>query len=579
MVIIAVGRDMTERHQAQEALSASEVELRALFASMQDSVLVIDRDGYYRKIASTDPGKFYIRPEELIGKNLKDFFHDEQVEEFHRVIQQVLETQQTMRIEYKFDVNGCSPWFESSISPMDADGTIWVARDISERKQVEAQLHLLHSALEAAANTIVITNRDGIIQWANSSYRSLTGFDPSEAIGRNPGKLTKSGKQSMEFYKDLWDTILSGNIWHNELVNRRKDGSLYFEEMTITPLRNSDGEISHFIAVKQDITERKHAEDALIRSEKAYRTLFENMPIGLYRTSIDGRILDANQALADMFGYSDVSALLEKNVSELYAQPAIINKFKDKVTRNGRLSAFEAEFRNCNQETFWAEDYAHVIRDEDGTPLFYEGSLINVTDRKKAEDDLKQVNKSLRLAHFDLQQMFAKEQVLARTDSLTDLYNRRYFFELAMREFSASLRYQRPLTIILFDIDGFKQVNDTFGHALGDSVLAQVAQTAATRVRDVDVLARYGGDEFIILLPQTNEKQAFLIAERIRKTVASTPLENENSPFVITLSIGVAEIINSPQDECIEDVIRRADKALYKAKKNGRNHTATYTEL
>jgi diguanylate cyclase (GGDEF)-like protein len=148
-----------------------------------------------------------------------------------------------------------------------------------------------------------------------------------------------------------------------------------------------------------------------------------------------------------------------------------------------------------------------------------------------------------------------------------------------MREFDVSIRYHRPLTIILFDIDGFKHVNDTFGHAIGDTLLIQVAQATATQVRSVDVLARYGGDEFIILLPETNAEQAFLIAERVRESVAITRMETENSPFVVTLSVGVAEIVYEPYDMSIEDVIRRADEALYKAKKNGRNHTVIYTKF
>ena len=578
VVVLLICDDITERVQALEARAVSLAELHALFASMQDTVLVIDRDGVYQKIAPTNPDKYYLHPENVIGKKLSDFFSVEQVEKFHKVMEHVLETRATVRIEYKLEVNGYTPWFEASVSPMDANTTIWVARDISERKQTETKLHLQSAALEAAANTIVITNREGIIEWANSAFEDLTGFDLNEVVGKNPGALLKSGKQRPEFYADLWRTILSGNIWHNELINRRKDGNLYFEEMTITPLRDVDNEISHFIAVKQDITERKRAEEALIQSEQEYRTLFENMPIGLYRTSADGHILDANTALVNMFGYPDRSSLMAKKAEELYAHPDLNNKFKNDIAGKDVLSAFESEYLRYDNQIFWAEDYVHVIRDGEGAPLYYEGSLINITDRKKAEDDLRRANESLQLAHSELQQMFMHEQMLARTDSLTGQINRRYFFELAMREFDASARYKRVLTIILFDIDGFKQVNDTFGHSLGDTILVQVAHAAASQVRGVDVLARYGGDEFIIMLPETDAQHAFLIAERIRHRVETIHIESEDSPFIVTLSMGVADIKYVPKDDSIEDVIRRADQALYQAKKNGRNHTIIYSE-
>ena len=198
--------------------------------------------------------------------------------------------------------------------------------------------------------------------------------------------------------------------------------------------------------------------------------------------------------------------------------------------------------------------------------------------RKLAEDELRFANASLRVAHLELKEMFEHEQVLARTDVLTGQCNRRYFFELAMREFEASIRYRRPLTIILFDVDDFKQANDSFGHAVGDEILKSIAMLAASHIRSVDVLARYGGDEFIILLPETTSEKAFLIAERIRVAVVSNPIQAEGRSVVVTNSIGVAEIRTSPEDQSIEDVIRRADKALYKAKELGRNHTFIYRE-
>ena len=133
-----------------------------------------------------------------------------------------------------------------------------------EKQQAEEQLLLQTTALEAAANGVVITDREGTILWVNAAFTDLTGYSAGEAIGRNP-RLLKSDRQDHAFYQDLWETISSGCVWHGELVNRARDGHLYPEEMTITPVEGPDGAISHFIAIKQDITARKQAEEALIR--------------------------------------------------------------------------------------------------------------------------------------------------------------------------------------------------------------------------------------------------------------------------------------------------------------------------
>jgi PAS domain S-box-containing protein len=132
--------------------------------------------------------------------------------------------------------------------------------DITERDRAEAQLRLQSAALNAAANAMVITDRAGLIEWVNPAFSDLTGYTAAEAVGKNPRDLVKSDQYDQAFYKNLWDTILSGQVWRGELINRRKDGSLYTEEQTITPLRDPQGEIRHFIDVKQDITERKRAE-------------------------------------------------------------------------------------------------------------------------------------------------------------------------------------------------------------------------------------------------------------------------------------------------------------------------------
>lgn len=137
--------------------------------------------------------------------------------------------------------------------------------DISERKKAEEEIHLKSEALEATANAVIITDLNGTIRWANHAFEFLSGYTVLEAIGKNPGELVNSGKQSTQVYRKMWDLILAGSVWSGELINRKKSGELYHEEMTITPVSNSANEITNFIAVKSDITERKKAEELITK--------------------------------------------------------------------------------------------------------------------------------------------------------------------------------------------------------------------------------------------------------------------------------------------------------------------------
>jgi len=146
-------------------------------------------------------------------------------------------------------------------------GAVVVMLDVTKRHEAEVGLELKSAALNAAANAIVITDTKGSIQWANDAFTQLTGYTLQEVVGQNP-KILRSGLQKPEFYKDLWETIGRGEVWHSELANRRKDGSIYHEEMTITPVRSSVGGITHYVAIKQDITERRSLEKQYLRAQR-----------------------------------------------------------------------------------------------------------------------------------------------------------------------------------------------------------------------------------------------------------------------------------------------------------------------
>jgi diguanylate cyclase (GGDEF)-like protein len=171
--------------------------------------------------------------------------------------------------------------------------------------------------------------------------------------------------------------------------------------------------------------------------------------------------------------------------------------------------------------------------------------------------------------------LFSEVQELAITDSLTKIYNRRRFFELAEQEFERSRRYTRPLSVIMLDIDHFKRVNDTYGHAVGDLVLETLANLVQKSLREVDVFARYGGEEFVILLPETTSIEAQLTAERIRQLISRTPIQSGSNTIEITISFGVVEL----EDTCrnIEELLDRSDQAMYHSKRTGRNRVSIWS--
>lgn len=234
-------------------------------------------------------------------------------------------------------------------------------------------------------------------------------------------------------------------------------------------------------------------------------------------------------------------------------------------------------------------------------PVVHQGQFIgafelyyNITERKEALDKLNTTIKSLifalsflliitfSLAFIKVTKMLSerlqleeKLEFLANTDALTKIANRRHFLEDLNFEISRFIRYSHPATLLLFDIDHFKKVNDTYGHQVGDDVLRTVAKTCKDMLRENDLIGRYGGEEFIVCLPETDAEQALKVAEKMRRAIEELQLQHKNDYFSITISIGVAPLLmNDTISEA--SIISHADQALFQAKSNGRNQVVLY---
>jgi diguanylate cyclase (GGDEF)-like protein/PAS domain S-box-containing protein len=322
-------------------------------------------------------------------------------------------------------------------------GRMLVWRDVSDRYTIQEDRRKLARAVEQSANAIVITDSKGQIEFVNPAFTRVTGYTLEEVQGQNP-RVLKSGEQAPEFYRDLWGTIMSGETWQGEFHNRRKDGTLYWEAATISPIRRSDGQITHFVAVKEDITARKEAQDGL----KA-----------------------ANEQLR----------LQLKQIEELQA----------------------------------------ILREQ------------------------------------------------AIRDPLTDLYNRRFLSEMMPRELLRAGREGYPVSMVMMDIDHFKEFNDTYGHEAGDVVLQTLAAHLEALTRQGDIVCRYGGEELLVVLPNVPLGIAAERAESWRVAFAATPVIYQGQLLHVTFSLGVAAF--PIHGQTAEEVFRAADAALYRAKSTGRN--------
>ena len=295
-------------------------------------------------------------------------------------------------------------------------------RDISERKQAEASLVKLSLAVEQSPSSIIITALDGSIEYTNQAFTAVTGYSAGEVMGKNP-RILQSGKTPVATYADMWLHLTRGDIWHGELINCRKDGSEYIESVALSPVRQADGHITNYLAIKTDITEQKQAE-----------------------------------------------ARIE------------------------------------------------------------------------------------RLAHFD---------------QLTGLPNRSQLNDRFKYALSIAQRNDKSLTVMLLDIDHFKNINDTLGYGIGDQVLIEVAERLSGASRDEDTVSRQSGDEFILVLPDAGVDGATRVVIKLM-SVLSAPFQFEQNELIITPSIGIAIYPNDGHD--LETLTQNAEIAMYRAKQEGRNN-------
>jgi PAS domain S-box-containing protein len=398
---VGIARDITERKQMEQALRESENRHRELLNSQRDGVGTTDAA---QKFIFANPalGRILGVPaEQLIGRNLQEFLSDDQ----NQILNQQVELRKAgKKSSYEVQISAADGETRQVLveaAPKLDDnglynGTFAVFRDITERKRTEEKLHLQTSALVATANGIVICDKSGRILWVNPAFTRLTGYEASEAIGKTP-KMLRSGAHSPDFYARLWKIILDGKTWHGEIVNRRKDGSTYYEEMTITPVLDERGDITHFVAVKLDISRRKDDEEQVRAREEAFRALADNVPDAVARIDRNFRFAYGNRALAADIGM-EPSEFLGKTRAELKLplNDRWIGEVQQ-VVETGTPRTFEFNWQGadgiCFRESRLVPEFSST-----GEVEFVLAVIRDVTEQKKLQQESQLMDLQLRQA-------------------------------------------------------------------------------------------------------------------------------------------------------------------------------------
>jgi len=308
--------------------------------------------------------------------------------------------------------------------------------------------------------------------------------------------------------------------------------------------------------LRQEAAKYEQARQALLASEERYRLLLEHLPVGVYRTTPDGQIIEANSALADILGVQKNSDLYQLNVRDLY----IKKKDRDEHLRKlaSQTTFFtEFELRRLDGRRVWIRDLPRAVKDLGGRILYYDGIIVDITSRKKAE---KQLHKAL----LELERV--NHQLLSQslTDDLTGLHNRRGFLTLGQQTMKYAKRFHSDVYLMFLDIDALKTINDTWGHKAGDRALADFGRILREAFRETDIIGRMGGDEFAGLVLMSSRAQYRALLERLGDRLKAYNQKGKQK-FSISVSIGSVRY-SAGRHRSLESILRQADERMYEQK-------------
>jgi diguanylate cyclase (GGDEF)-like protein/PAS domain S-box-containing protein len=437
-----------------------------------------------------------------------------------------------------------------------------VDRDVTERRRIEEALReseqMFRATFDQAAVGITLVSPDLRYVRVNDKFCEIVGYSPDEL--RSMGLRDTNAPAAFSDASDFAGRLAAGEVAGHQLREKelvRKDGSRVWVAIATSLVRGASGEARYFVSVIQDISEAKRAATALRESEERFRRTFELAGSGVAHIGMDRRFIRVNRRLCEMLGYSE-DQLLRLTGREI-SHPDdldVINSQRPRLYA-GEIEAVRVEKRYLRKDgsVIWVAFTMVVERGAAGEPQYEIAFFDDITARKQGEAALRESEERFRqLAHYD---------------TLTNLPNRALFYDRMQNILALAKRNSWTVGVMLVDLDRFKTVNDTLGHAVGDKLLRQVAERLSKSVRTSDTVARLGGDEFAVVLNNLSAPEdAAVVAHKIIAAFQA-PFQVEGHSLPATLSIGAALFPNDSTDQ--ETLLKNADAAMYRSKDAGRN--------
>jgi diguanylate cyclase (GGDEF)-like protein/PAS domain S-box-containing protein len=645
-----IARNVTDRRKREETFKESVKKFETIIETAKDGVAVI-QDGICKYANKAIENILGFSPDELVGTSIFEKLPPKE--------RDVIEKRYHMRMAGKdvpsvyelnlYCKNKKTKKVEVSATVIQYDGRpadLGFIRDLSDRQQISNKMDGMNQQIERfsqiTAALVLVEDAEDFLKYATQAvadisdfnrvlisyfidkppYREIIGFhgvrqkelDKIKKVEMPRAKYLeyfeqgiKLGNQSCYIPHNLKEILDQNAVLYGKKSYPEKSGYWNREDNLLVAMKNAMGQVIGIISVDDsksgiaptagtvrpleifanlisEMLQRRILAKKMRESEEKYRELITNIKVGIFRMNPHGQILEANPAAVEMFGFKNEPPFLERNVSEFFPLQETSSNFMSEMANNGLVKNKEFCLKRKNGTQFWASLTSTAVRRDPDKILYYDTVIEDITKKKQLQEEV---------------------QRLSITDELTGLFNRRYFNQNLPKEIKNAERWRSSLSLIMIDIDDFKNYNDKYHHLKGDELLKEVASVISQNIRRErggdgdwcsrfeengssigDWASRFGGDEFAIILPGAGVKDALKVADRIRKVFSELSFSPKGTSVHKSLSLGIAYCTYSEREKKDEEVSKKgtghyeklatelttlADAALFKAKNTGKN--------